>query len=288
MGSPLAKRVLGWGLALLPYGAVNAALRNWRGLRQAVAPGRDHLYPEYLGQFTVCIDTRYPIERRMWAGRYEKDITRVIQRFAPPGGVCLDIGANVGALTLVMASAVGLSGRVHAFEPGPTIHRRLLRNLGLNPELRGVVTPYALGLGRAPGELRYTEEMDNRGNGRLSTSGDTVVPVARLDDLAGQLNLSQLDFIKMDVEGMELDVLEGARQILERFRPVLCFETIYRRRSAETGAAVTDSTADLFVGIEQLLTGLGYRLHDVDPELTFPAVTAVTLGKNTLAIPIPP
>src|SRR5205814_592940 len=117
--------------------------------------------------------------------------------------VCIDVGANVGALSLVIASLVESQGRVFAFEPGPELFVKLQDNLALNPDIRDRVMTYQCGLSDEDGELRWEEDALNRGNAFLSkTKGDIVVPVRQLDNIP-ELQAANVRFIKIDVEGME-------------------------------------------------------------------------------------
>ena len=203
----------------------------------------------------------------------------------------MDVGANVGAATLPMARAVGAAGRVIAVEPGPPYVARLKANLALNVGLADRVSIHQLGLSDAPGTLVWRPDPDNPANAGLSAAhpdrvpNEVSVPVTTLDDLMSQLGVDRLDFIKVDVEGMELEVFRGGRRTLETLRPVVLFETLEmfrEKRRERTGVA------DIFAAIEDLLRRLGYRLCDLRSDGTLLDVTAAAFPNNTLAVPVHP
>lgn len=152
----------------------------------------------------------------------------------PPDAVVLDVGANIGAFALPLAAAAR-RGVVHAFEPATATVQRLRRHLQLNG-LDNVVVNHCAVSDRT-GTLSLWIPADEW-KGRLFNSGRTSVhvgrqqqgwreesvPCLRLDDYVAGQSLQRVDAIKIDVEGAELDVLEGARELLTRFRPVVVME----------------------------------------------------------------
>lgn len=134
------------------------------------------------------------------------------------GDVVFDVGAHVGYFTAIASLRVGPAGRVVAFEPRPVNLGLLRRHVQVN-DLDNVTVVEA-GVGRGSGTARF-EEGTGSGTGKIADQGELTVRVVRLDDVVGEDGLPEPDFIKIDVEGGELDVLEGARGLLERARPRL-------------------------------------------------------------------
>jgi FkbM family methyltransferase len=230
----------------------------------------------YLGEFTVMVKTLYPIEREMLSGIYDPMTTGIIRRHVKAGDVCADIGANVGALSLAMAQQTGPAGTVYAFEPGPMLHERLQTNIRLN-HLRSIV-PIQQGLSDRRGVLQWAEDMNNRGNAGLLCTSGIPVPVLTLDEFCQEWGVTRLDFIKVDVEGMELEVFKGASWVMSTLRPVLYFET-------HPGVLV-HLGPDAFRKIERLLKQAQYALYKVSRDGS--AITQTTtddLSLNTLALP---
>jgi FkbM family methyltransferase len=151
---------------------------------------------------------------------WNPDEYRAFRDAVKPGMTALDIGANVGAYSLLLGQWVGSTGAVFAFEPAPAARDGLRRHIELNA-LAGVVRAVPAAVGAAPSNARFVLE-STAGEGRLATRGDrdatTVeVPVTTIDEFCAREKLTP-DFIKIDVEGAELDVLRGARQTIQRTR----------------------------------------------------------------------
>jgi FkbM family methyltransferase len=137
------------------------------------------------------------------------------------GDVVVEAGANVGALTLPIARAVGPYGRVLAFEPQRPLFQMLCANVALNDLLNVEAQPAAVGA--RPGRLAvpaldYAGTFDFGGVAlEPAGAGGATVPVVTID----QLQLAQLRLLKIDVEGMEAEVVIGAHETIRRLRPIL-------------------------------------------------------------------
>jgi FkbM family methyltransferase len=161
------------------------------------------------------------------------------------GMTVIDIGANIGTHTIPLADAVGPQGRVIAIEPQRTAHKLLCANVALNRFNHVDVVRAAAGAAR--GRIRvpvldYAEKNNFGGielRSNITTGGDAV-PVVTIDSFA----LKSCHLIKIDVEGMEKDVLDGAAETIARCKPILHVENDREDRSPAL--------------IERIL-GLGYR-----------------------------
>lgn len=130
------------------------------------------------------------------------------------GDIVVDCGAYVGEFTLYAAAAVGPSGRVIAFEPDPAIFRKLAANIGLNGF--GNVTAVNRGVWSSAGTLKFVGD-NIKGYSFMSAEKDPGainVDVVSLDSELPRLGLKKVDFIKMDVEGAEIEAVKGARAVL--------------------------------------------------------------------------
>ncbi len=174
--------------------------------------------------------------------------------FVPRGGVAIDVGANLGEWTVPLARAVGPTGKVLAIEPAPRAAAALGRTLAANALAQ--VEIIACALGDHDGAALFavpdvTSARIDTGTAHLGPAapGHEVVGVAvrRLDALVAERRLDRLNLVKIDVEGHERPVLDGAAAILARFRPVLVLET------GHEGDGDRQAIGDQ-------LGGLGYRL----------------------------
>ena len=171
-----------------------------------------------------------PLE--MWSGRYfEKQELEFVLGVLEPGMTFVDVGANVGMFSIAAAKKVQ-DGRVLAFEPCGWTYERLIKNQGLN----GVTNlqTFRTALGERSGEAIL--HVNVLGKDGLNTMGrpthwdsDVVdverVPVVTLDEALQQCGISRVDVMKMDVEGSELFVLLGAKQLLSRSNaPLILYE----------------------------------------------------------------
>jgi FkbM family methyltransferase len=264
-------------LRALPAAVRKRLLESYPNLRKAAPEGMQFVFLHYLGDVSVNIDTRFKVERIMWTGVYEAPLVRLLQSQNTTGWTCFDVGANVGAITLALAKFVGSTGRTYAFEPGPPNIARLRANLALNPELAARLEVTEAGVGRTPGELFWAEEQGNPGNALVGKTGSHKIKIITLDDFVRERTISKLDFVKIDVEGMELEVMQGAADTLRRFRPMLYFETL--PRYTETGAG--ENVADMH---DFLVKELGYTLHRIDSQGRLYAQNARHHGGYTVAI----
>lgn len=159
-------------------------------------------------------------------GVHEPGLTLVFQTLLRPGDVCIDIGANVGAHTLLAASLVGAQGEVHAIEASPTIFARLQHNIARNhadqvrlynvavTDKAGPVTVFLHGARNSGATTILQDVADERAAGSEATiHGDTLDAILPADAVARAV------LIKIDVEGAEWLVLQGMRALLPRLRP---------------------------------------------------------------------
>ena len=186
----------------------------------------------YEGKFLIHADTSSFLEWSVFFfGHYELEVVRLIRRYLPSGGVAVDVGANVGLMTLAMVKAAGSGGRVIAVEPDPNVYERLSQNLRLNG-LEGVLL-YRCALGATPGQGTLHCPAPGAVNSGCATfasktqaslSVDLEVPIRTLDQLVEQERLSRLDLLKIDTEGWDFFVLKGGEKSIGAFRPVILFE----------------------------------------------------------------
>ena len=166
-----------------------------------------------------------PRQRHRMARIYDAPVADFLRARVRPGQLCVDVGANVGVYVLQLARWCA-PGRVVAFEPNPEARSVLGRHLRMNGLADRVeVIPAAAGAaaGKAPFFAAGEDGMGRPGSPNPRLEGRTRelrVPVMRLDDRFPPVG-PQPDWIVMDVEGHELEALEGARALVERRGPAL-------------------------------------------------------------------
>jgi FkbM family methyltransferase len=262
---------------VLPASPAGRLIDRWPTLLRFLPPRKEFLSRKYLSNYVIQVDTAFSIEYQMLSGAYCPRVQHFIKKYARPGAVCFDVGANVGAITLGLAQMVSPGGKVFAFEPGPYC-TRLVANLRLNPALADLVVPCRLGLGDRAGSLFWAEDPAVRGNGILRPQGEVEVPVVTLDQFFREQKLSRLDFLKIDVNGLDHEVLVGARETIQAHRPVIYYGT-HADWAALRGDDVLQKTA-------ALLRSCGYSLYKFGPDYTPIKTTAADLDPDsTLALP---
>jgi len=157
----------------------------------------------------------YLREKEPW----EKHYQQYIQKFVSEGSVVIDVGAHIGTLTLTMAKAVGPRGKVMAFEPQLKLFRELFMNMALNESLNIDYFYSAVGNCIGKAELSPSDPI-NEGHTKLEGGTGQFVDVITIDSL----KFERVDLIKIDVEGMEKEVLQGAYETILKHRPVLLVE----------------------------------------------------------------
>lgn len=209
-----------------------------RPMRQYWA-GRVHseLWASLRGNVSVPVRLWEHVEAGIfWYGFPAEDIAafEVLSSALPRDGVVLDVGANIGAFTLTLAARAD-RGAVHSFEPVSATAERLRRNVDINgldnivvnqcavSDLAGSMSIWVPGA-RWKGRL-YNTGMTSFyvGRNRAGWHEETVTRI-RLDDYMTHQGLHRVDAMKIDVEGGELDALEGARSLIRTFRPLVVME----------------------------------------------------------------
>lgn len=206
--------------------------------------------------------------------RFERAFDRVpflekelflLRRLVRPGAVCLDVGAAGGAHLLIMARAAGPTGRVLGFEPRPgslQALRRLVRLAGVSDRVTLVPAALAEGPGHLPLRIPVvptrahlpgtTAALDGAAAFARLPSREINVATRSLDEVVTTEGLDRVDVIKIDVEGAELAVLDGAHRTLDDHRPIVLVEAddLHQARFDATAQDVLDRVA-----------AHGYRAH---------------------------
>jgi FkbM family methyltransferase len=178
-------------------------------------------------------------------GTWEPEVVNAVEKVVRPGMTTLDVGAYSGFYTLLLSKLAGRDGRIISFEPLPANFRLLQENIALN-QCRNI-----LAVNKALGDRTEQMEMTVRGSEsalmrrRTPEAGGAAtmnVPVVSIDDFLMDANLA-VDFIKMDAEGAEGLILEGARNTIARCHPTLVVELHYFEFDRENHPAIRQLAA---------------------------------------------
>ena len=157
-------------------------------------------------------------------GRYQLEEIKVFDKYVQSGDTVLDIGANIGTHTLWFANKVGPKGSVIAFEPQRLIFQTLCANMALNSITNVDCKQLGVGYSKRLVTVPVLDPLKENNFGGLSIDEEypegEPVAICRVDDIG----LPRCDFIKMDVEGMEPEALQGAMNTIVKCRPILYVE----------------------------------------------------------------
>lgn len=209
-------------------------------------------------------------------GGFELRTLRRYTQLIKGGDVVLDIGANIGAHTLPLAKLVGDTGKVYSFEPTAYAFAKQKINIALNPSLITRISAHQMMLMGTNATLlpksvysswplEVANDLHSEHHGRLMQTNGSLV--GTLDDFVHNSNIKQIDFIKIDVDGNENEVLSGAKSVLKILKPKIMVELapyVYR------------SNPEKFDELLDNLWNMGYTISDM--------ATGRQLPRNSAAI----
>jgi FkbM family methyltransferase len=270
------------GRFLLPQSFLRRAFRHASGTYRV---------DDFDGDLSIDLCLSEHMQRRIfWMGYYNKEIVALLDDLVREGMVVVDVGANIGEISMVSAKRTGPSGAVIAFEPVDEIADELQKNrdrnqlswlsvvrIGLSDYVADQAPVYAFcGQGKTKDE--------NRGLGSLYSESAEGAPlqlirVTTLDAYLDQFPPRRIDIIKVDIEGAELPFLRGARETIRRYRPLLIIE-VQNASSSAAGYRAED--------ILGFLSDLGYTFERIGKQgrLTPMLASSLTEYQNLLCTPI--
>ncbi|RZJ83096.1 MAG: FkbM family methyltransferase, partial [Chryseobacterium sp.] len=190
-------------------------------------PRKKTITKPFIGNFKINVDTKNFIDACIYfTGDYEPYLKTNFADLIKPGMVILDVGANIGFHTLYFAELTGKSGKVVAFEPIDVNFKALQQNLALNEFPHIMPVNKALGSENSTLHIHIDVNAHNPGAFNLFENGkkNTSINCVRADDFLKESQISKVDFIKVDVEGFELEVFKGLAKTLKQSHPIIFFE----------------------------------------------------------------
>ena len=208
----------------------------------------EHCYPAY-----------HPLYA-LWKALSDRRERALLRRLIRPGMTVVDVGANIGIYTRFLSGLAAASGRVHAFEPAPSNYKRLQENAEhfTNASLNQAA------VGDRSGSIRLFVSNDLNVDHRTFDSGDgrkaIDVPVISLDEYFTPGH--RIDFIKIDVQGYEMSVLQGAKRVLAENRNIKVLMEFWPYGLAKAGVAPSS--------VIELIKSLGFEIRTTsDPNGAF-------------------
>src|SRR5688572_5732002 len=206
---------------------LNFFLYNYRALKLRYI--LKYKKPKYLtaklewGEMKVAPDW---LGMNIYFGSYERKEMLMLSKISNPNWVALDIGANIGYYTVFLEKKLNCT-TVHAFEPSPREYQLLRENVESN-HCKNIVT-HNIALGDEESTIKLYTSSENIGKNSIinfdRSDQEVTVPMKVLDVFILQLGITQIDFVKIDVEGAEPMVLKGAAETLKKFKPIILYES---------------------------------------------------------------
>lgn len=230
------------------YRAFSWTVRNRRTIRRI--DGMDY-----------DLDLGETIDLNLFLGEFERDIHQLTAEYLRPGMVVADIGANIGAHTLLFAGAVAPSGRVLAFEPTDYAFRKLERNASLNRAVVPIETVH-VALSDTPGPERDVDFRSSWPTFGKRRDGLSHVGFDTFDAWCARNGVDKVDVIKLDVDGHEYAIVRGAEEMIRKSRPIIFIEC---------GAWHFDGTGNPLARLQEL----GYVLEHAKTRKRYESVDEV-------------
>lgn len=157
-----------------------------------------------------------------WLGSYEYEKRKVFEKLILPGSVVFDIGAHVGFYTLLASELVGNKGKVYAFEPLKRNILYLKKHLTLNKISN--VEVFEVAISNVNNQVKFKQE-NSSSEGHICQEGNIYVTVASIDRIIEENNLLPPSYMKIDIEGGEINALKGAQNTLLKYHPTIFLAT---------------------------------------------------------------
>ena len=212
----------------------------------------DHVPTQGDFMIPTTMDTIYtPLRRGI---PWEPHVQKALEEEILPGDNVIDAGAHIGTFTIVMANQVGPTGVVFAFEPIPSTQQLLRNNVAMNKQNNVMILPYALA-DIDGGTVTMKVPSSNRGNASITANDSNGIQVQRrtLDSLMRDVDtkgtpMPTIKAMKIDVEGEEVNLLRGAKELLIRDKPVIVIEMWEKTKEAITNELSTQGYSVKSIG----------------------------------------
>ncbi len=218
-------------VSLLPGRMRLRAAKSLYNYESSAVHGIDIVVPLQNDGLVCFINTKDLIGWKIFfLGEYEAGTNKVLAKYIKKGDTVIEAGANLGSETLLMSKLVG-NGMVYGFEPNPYTFERLSINVSINNLTN--VKVYDVAMGESDGNISfniYPKDFCNPGMSSkyMETSITRKITVVQktLDTFVKEQNITKVDFLKMDIQGAEMDLLIGAAQTIAKHKPTIFLEAL--------------------------------------------------------------
>ena len=239
-------------MRILPSGLQSPVMRL---ICNTIKPRSEDIEVELDGGCKMLVDLEEFVGWQIYMrGLFQPYLVSAIRKHLSPGKTFFDIGAHFGQFSLIAALEVGSNGSVHAFEPGPSQFRYLKHNVAAN-SLENIVRANELALGKAKGTVGFAEvQGGNLAASFIAEAADqtTQVEMTTIDSYCDENRIEAIDAIKIDVEGVELDVFKGAAETLSKNLPTFIAYENDDKHCKRYGYESSD--------LHELIFSYGYRI----------------------------
>lgn len=210
------------------------------------------------GNFKINLDTKNFIDSCIYyTGDYEPYLKIHYKKLIKPNDVVLDVGANIGFHSLYFAELTGSSGKVISFEPIPINFKAFQNNIELNNFPQIIANNIALGNENRFIDIHLDIDDQNPGAFNLLALGikNYTIKCEKGDDFLNTLSIDKVNFIKIDVEGYEYEVMKGLKSTITKYRPIINFEydKVYQSKK-------NDDESNIF----KFLSAMNYAFYKIN------------------------
>jgi FkbM family methyltransferase len=240
-----AGKIYRWGLRNFIFNDINGGLFFKKG------------FPKKINGKTILVPFKFSW---VYPNEYEVEKTDFIKEQCKAGDVVFDIGAHMGIFSFFLAQQVGPTGKVFSFEPAPLTYKMLQHTIAYN-HLGNIIESNQMAMADKEGELTfyiYSNSKISSGNSLspLNPAGShrgITVKTVTLDDFFDSKALNRLNFIKIDAEGAELDILKGGKKTIQKYKPCITLEVHPR---------ILTPAAETMRELYQTISSYGYHVKE--------------------------
>ena len=229
--------------------------------------------------FKLLINKNKIVEREFYLGNYESDILNIFRKLVKKNYTIIDAGANIGVFSLIAANKYKGKVRVYAFEPAAYPANKIRKNIEINRIETIEVCNSALGNYKGEINLNICEDdaYNSIGtNPQAKIQGNIKVPITTIDIFCKENSITKVDILKMDTEGAEYLILQGAKSFLSSH----CIPIIFTEYNRQVITGYTHTLDDL----EGILIENGYEIFEIQKKKLISFNSLLSTSSNLICI----